>query len=352
MTTSTDTSLLGRNTFGIDVRARQVVDYDSIADLQSFIAQRNAEGNPQPLLHIGGGSNLLFTADFEGTILHSCIKSIELLDDADGAELQTVRVRVGAGIVWDEWVDYAIAQGWYGLENLSLIPGEVGASAVQNIGAYGVEAKNVIDTVEVVSLMDGSVRSFQCQELGYGYRKSRFKTDLRGLYAVTHVTFRLSRNFSPRLEYGGLRSTLAARGIAEDSLTARQLRDVIISVRQAKLPDPAVLGNAGSFFVNPVVTRSDYERVVALYASQGGDGTVPHYDVDADHVKIPAGWLIEQCGWKGHSLGPAAVYERQALVLVNTGGATGQDILRLCKAVQDDVYTRYGIRIVPEVNVV
>lgn len=333
-------SLLGHNTFGIAARARRLVEYDSAEELQAFIRQRKEETDHTPLLHIGGGSNLLFTKDFEGTILHSCIQGIELLSD-DG---KNVEVRVGAAVVWDDFVDYAVRHGWFGLENLSLIPGEVGASAVQNIGAYGAEAKDFISLVETIDLQTGTSRQFTNGECQYAYRHSIFKTELRGRYAVTYVRFRLSRTFHPNLEYGGLRLALSKNGIEPGQLTASLLRATIIGIREGKLPDPKVLGNAGSFFTNPIVPRSEYERIAREFPE------VPHYEVDSQYVKIPAGWLIEQCGWKGKALGRAGVYEKQALVLVNLGGATGAEIVELCQAVQASVRERFQIDIQPEVN--
>ena len=333
-------SLKEHNTFGIEAKALQFVEYDSVEELQAFIRERAARGDTSPLLHIGGGSNLLFLGDFEGTILHSRMHEIHVTAD----EGDNIYVRVAAGIVWDEWVQYAIDSHWYGLENLSLIPGEVGASAVQNIGAYGAEAKDFIVYVDTVDLQTGDVRHFTAEECCYGYRDSIFKHELRGRYAVTHVHFHLSHGFRPKIEYGGIRQALAERGFDETNLTAEQLRQTIIEIRRAKLPEPSELGNAGSFFTNPIVPRELFEQLSLEYPN------MPHYEVDAQRVKIPAGWMIEQCGWKGKTLGKAGVYEKQALVLVNTGGATGTDIAALCERIQADVKTKFGIDIVPEVN--
>lgn len=340
MKTQENCSLLEHNTFGIAARARHFVEYDSVEELQDFIRQRNLRGDSSPLLHIGGGSNLLFLKDFDGTVLHSRILDLHITEDND----EEVSVRVGAGMVWDDWVELAVRKGWFGLENLSIIPGEVGASAVQNIGAYGAEAKDFILLVEAVDLRSGEVRRFSNAECQYAYRHSIFKTELRGRYAVTHVHFRLSHKFQPNLGYGALRQALAKSGMEEAQVDAAQLRKLIIDLRNSKLPDPKVLGNAGSFFTNPIVQRADYERIAAQWPD------VPHYEVDADHVKIPAGWLIEQCGWKGKALGRAGVYEKQALVLVNLGGATGSDIEQLCRTIQSDVKQRFAINITPEVN--
>lgn len=330
------------NTFGIEATAARLLEYDTVEELQVFLENRKTHGETTPLLHLGGGSNLLFTRErYDDCIfLHSRIRELQVTEE----NADTVCVRVGAGIVWDEWVQYAVEHHWYGLENLSLIPGEVGASAVQNIGAYGSEAKDFIVRVDTLDLQTGAKRQFCVEECRYGYRDSIFKHELRGHYAVTHVTFRLSRQFRPLLNYGGIRQALEARSIREEELTATVLRQTIIDIRRAKLPDPQVMGNAGSFFTNPIIARKVFERIAQAYP------TAPHYDIDSEHVKIPAGWMIEQCGWKGRSLGRAGVYEKQALVLVNLGGACGQDIIRLCQAVQESVYEKFRIKIEPEVN--
>ena len=253
-------------------------------------------------------------------------------------------VRVGSGEIWDEFVENCVSRGWYGAENLSLIPGEVGASAVQNIGAYGAEVSTIIYMVEAVRLSDGELVTIPAEACGYGYRQSRFKNEWRNHYLITHVTYRLSKVFTPRLDYGNIRTELERQGIAEP--TARQLRDVIIHIRRERLPDHHVEGNAGSFFVNPVVPKAQFEALLALYPQ------MPHYHVSDQEEKIPAGWLIEQCGWKGRSLGRAGVHARQALVLVNRGGATGADVLRLCEQVRQDVAAKFGVDIVPEVNII
>jgi len=319
------------NTFGIEAKADRVLEYRSEDELLKFIPTLQGER----VLHVGAGSNLLFTSDFKGTVLHSAIRSVVPVDEHD----DQVWVRVGGAIVWDDFVAYTIARGWSGAENLSLIPGEVGASAVQNIGAYGVEAKDLIDTVECISLVDGSRRVFRNEECNYSYRSSIFKHELKGQYAVTYVTYRLSKQFVPHLDYGNLREQLSS--IA--SLSAADVRRKIIEIRQSKLPNPQVLGNAGSFFMNPIVTREKFEALYKEYPQ------MPFYEMP-DGVKIPAGWMIEQCGWKGRTLGHAGVYEKQALILVNRGGATGEEIVQLCRTIQQDVANKFGIEIQPEVN--
>ncbi len=294
-----------------------------------------------PLLIIGAGSNLLLTRDFPGTVLHVGIKGIEKCECEDE---DYCYLRCGAGEVFDEVIEYAIGHQLYGMENLSLIPGEVGASAVQNIGAYGREAKDVIESVEAIDITTGQEVRIANDECHYGYRYSRFKDEWSGKYVIHHVTFRLSRQFTPSLEYGNIRGVLEEQGYT--SPTAADVRRVVIEIRRAKLPDPEVEGNAGSFFMNPIVSREKFEELLAQYPS------MPHYNIDAEHEKIPAGWMIEQCGWKGKTLGRAGVHAKQALVLVNRGGATGQEVVSLCNAIRADVFSRFGIEIKPEVNIV
>ena len=327
-------SLLHHNTFGIDTRCSRFAEYASVEELQAFL-QSNPAG---PLLHIGGGSNLLFTGDYAGTVLHSAIYGRKIIGQPSPEE---TLLWVGAGEVWDELVAWCVEQGLYGLENLSLIPGEVGASAVQNIGAYGVEAADRIVQVETVCMQTGEARTFRHDECRYAYRSSIFKHELRGQYAVTAVVFRLARHFEPQLHYGGLRKEWEERGGGR--LTAAALRDVIIDVRRRKLPDPAETGSAGSFFMNPVVDTATWLRIQAAYPD------APHYDVEGG-IKLSAGWMIEQCGWKGRSLGRAGVYSKQALVLVNLGGATGSEVVQLAERIQADVKARFGVDITPEAN--
>lgn len=321
------------NTFGIEAVADEFLEYHSEEELLQFIKEGRLEGR---LLHIGAGSNLLFVNPvFHGTVLHSLIKGIEVIcEDEDH-----VWVRVGAGEVWDDFVAYCVEHQWYGAENLSLVPGEVGAAAVQNIGAYGVEVKDLITVVETLGL-DGEHHDFQVAECQYAYRDSIFKRpDMKHLF-VTHVQFCLSKKEQYHTEYGSIRSEISKL----DALNINELRNIIIAIRQSKLPDPSVLGNAGSFFKNPVVDRSKFEELDKQYEH------MPYYEIDAAHVKIPAGWLIEQTGWKGRALGPAAVHDKQALVLVNRGGATGADIVALSDTVCSAVYDKFGIEISPEVN--
>ena len=327
------------NTFGIDVQCRKLITYNSEAELHEALTLIHEQYSDLPLLHVGCGSNLLFLSDYNGIVLKSGIKGIELKAETESEVL----VEVGSGEICDEFIAQAIHRGWYGMENLSLIPGQVGAAAVQNIGAYGVEACDVIEEVKGISLRDGSERLWRNADCKYGYRQSIFKEELWGQYAITRVTFRLSKHFVPKLQYGGLVKAIEQAGLSESKLTAEQLRQIIIDIRRSKLPDPAEQGNAGSFFKNPVVSQQKAEQLLKEYPD------MPHYPAN-EGVKLAAGWLIEQTGWKGKSLGPAAVHDRQALVLVNKGGATGRDIQRLCEAVQKDVTDKFGIELEPEVN--
>ena len=321
------------NTFGLKVEASTLLEYSSEEELKSLIAEGRIK---VPYLHMGGGSNLLFVNErYEGTVLHSQIKGMQVIAEND----TEVFVRVGAGEVWDDFVDFCVCQGWYGAENLSLIPGEVGASAVQNIGAYGVEVKDLITMVEAIGL-DGQKRVFKRDECQYAYRDSIFKRLEMKQYFVTFVNFRLSKVPHFKLDYGTIRKELGD----VSPITLTLVRQTIISIRQSKLPDPKVLGNAGSFFTNPIVSREKWQSLLEQYPN------MPYYEIDEAHVKIPAGWMIEQTGWKGKALGPAAVHDKQALVLVNLGGATGADIVALSEAICHDVAQQFGIEIHPEVN--
>ena len=333
-----DYSLLAHNTFGIEAKCKHFVEYHTVSEAQEVADEWRRDS--APLLIVGFGSNLLLTKDFDGVVVHSAIMGVEVKDESP----EDVHVRVGSGENWDQFVETCVERGWYGAENLSLIPGEVGASAVQNIGAYGVEVSSIIYKVEAVRLDDGQVEVIPAEACEYGYRQSRFKGEWHNKYLITHVTYRLSKHFVPRLDYGNIRAELERKGIMEP--TARQLRDIIIEVRQQKLPDYHVEGNAGSFFVNPVVSREQFEALQAQYPQ------MPHYYVSESQEKIPAGWLIEQCGWKGKTLGRAGVHARQALVLVNKGGATGAEVVRLCQQICHDVEERFGIAIKPEVNII
>lgn len=327
-------SLLHHNTFGIDAKCSRYLEYSTVAEAQEVAKILRASDTPYII--IGGGSNLLLTKDYDGIVVRSTVNGQQSTVNS--------QLTCGSGEVWDDVVAYCVAHQLYGAENLSLIPGDVGASAVQNIGAYGVEVKDLITAVEAVEIATGDIRVFSKEECGYAYRDSRFKHEWKNRYLITHVTYQLQTVFEPRLDYGNIRAELERKGITKP--TAQQLRQVIIDIRNAKLPDPKVMGNAGSFFMNPIVTKEKYEQLASQYEG------MPHYTVDADHEKIPAGWMIEKCGWKGKSMGRAGVHDKQALVLVNRGGATGQEIVALCETIQRDVKEKFGIEIFPEVNII
>ena len=331
-------SLLAHNTFGIDAQCRRFLEYASEEEalqVAEILRQQSIVCFNQPFIIIGGGSNLLLTRDFEGIVVHSACK---------GVCREGNRLVCGSGEVFDDVVAESIRMGLYGAENLSLIPGDVGASAVQNIGAYGVEAKDLIRSIRAVEIATGNVVMIDNAECEYGYRQSRFKQDWKNKYLIISVEYEFSESFEPHMDYGNIRDELERQGIIKP--TAQQLRQTIIDIRHAKLPDPKEQGNAGSFFMNPVVSRSKYEQLAAQYDK------MPHYTIDADHEKIPAGWMIDQCGWKGKSLGRAGVHHKQALVLVNLGGATGSEIVTLCETVRKDVFDKFGIDIHPEVNII
>ena len=330
-----DYPLLAHNTFGMDVRANLFVEYSTADELREFLLSETFSAHRAHFIHIGSGSNLLFAGDYRGLVMHSAISDLTVVEDTPHSQL----LRVGAGYVWDDFVAYCVEHSLSGVENLSAIPGEVGASAVQNIGAYGVEVCDVIECVETMDLL-GNLRIFSCEECRYGYRDSIFKKELRGQYIVTHVVYRLQKSPTLKLDYGDLRTRVEAEG----KPTISAVRRAVTAIRDSKLPNPKILGNAGSFFTNPVIPRTQYIQLKEQYPN------MPSYAVDDTHVKVPAGWLIEQVGWKGRSLGNAAVHDRQALVLVNKGGATGAEVMELASHICEEILNKYGIRIVPEVN--
>lgn len=332
MRIETNFSLLHHNTFGIEAACHVFFDYSSLEELTSFI--KDEKWAKMPKLHIGGGSNLLFLNDYEGVVLHSSIKSIEVVEEDD----KSVRLRVGSGVVWDDFVRFCVENNYYGAENLSYIPGEVGASPVQNVGAYGVEAKDIIEEVEVIDAKTGELSVIAGKDCGFGYRYSNFKGPWLGMYYVHHVVFSLSKEEHYKLEYGKINEVLG-----EGPISLKRVRNAIVSIRKEKLPDPAEIGSAGSFFTNPIVQFSKYQELAAQYEK------MPSYQLGDGLVKIPAGWLIEQCGWKGKNYKNAGVYEKQSLILVNRGGVTGAEVEELATKIRSDVWTKFGIEIHPEV---
>ncbi|MBR6804430.1 MAG: UDP-N-acetylmuramate dehydrogenase [Paludibacteraceae bacterium] len=332
MTILENESVKRHTTFGVEAKAQTFIEYSSVSELKSIISSGKLKD--RRFMCIGGGSNLLFCRDYDGVLLHSCIMGIDKIAFSD----KEVLLSVGAGVVWDDFVSYCVEAGYYGAENLSIIPGEVGASPVQNIGAYGVEAKDIIESVECVDLETGVGRVFTNAECCFGYRDSIFKRADYRRYAVVRVTYRLSLVPRFSLDYGNIKSKL--EGV---EVNLKNVREAVIAIRESKLPDPKVTGNAGSFFKNPVVAQSKADELLKDYPE------MPHFAVDGG-VKIPAAWLIEQSGWKGRQLGNAAVDARQPLVLVNyTGKASADEVVALSDTVAADVKAKFGIDIFPEV---
>lgn len=329
-----DIELQPRNSFRVAQRAARLVEFETADDLRRLFA----DGVPPRWTVLSGGNNILFTRDYDGLLLTPVSKGIAVVGEQDGE----VRVRVDAGVEWDDLVGWAVERGLWGLENLSLIPGKAGAAPVQNIGAYGREAKDVIRRVETFCVRSGAMLTLDAAHCGFGYRESVFKHTLRGEVVITAVELGLSRTPAPHLGYGDVEREVEARGGA----TLRNIREAIVAIRRAKLPDPAVTGNAGSFFKNPVVDAATALRLRADHPD------MPIYPAaDPDRVKLAAGWLIDRAGLKGHREGRVGVHDRQALVLVNLGGATGGEVLAFARMVQRRVEERFGVEIDTEVNI-
>jgi len=329
-----DISLAALNTFGLPARAAGFAAIEAPTQLAALMAL--PEWRRWRRFVLGGGSNLVLTGDFDGLVLHVRIPGRErIAEDADAWF-----VRAGAGENWRDFVSWTLEHGWPGLENLSLIPGTVGAAPIQNIGAYGLEMAERFYHLEAVDLETGETTVFDRAACQFGYRDSVFKREAAGRYLITAVTFRLPKRWQPVIGYAEVARELAARGSAEP--TAQEVADAVIAIRSRKLPDPAQIGNAGSFFKNPRVDAATFGKLVARYPD------LPHYAQADGTVKLAAGWLIERCGWKGRALGPAGVYERQALVLVNRGGARGEQVLRLARAIQESVRAAFGVELEAE----
>jgi len=329
-------SLKEFNTFGIEASARFMGELTDEGDLEKILKQFNL---PLRLLILGGGSNVLFSGDFEGLVIKNNIFGRELLRE----DQEYVWVRLGAGENWHQVVLWAIHHGWGGIENLSLIPGTVGAAPMQNIGAYGVELCTVFERLEAIDLDTLKTESFETNDCQFGYRYSVFKGPLKNRYMITRVVLRLHKNPVFNTSYGAVAQTLDSQGIKELSLKA--VSDAIISIRESKLPDPRQIGNAGSFFKNPTVSEAVFKNLKTAYTN------IPSYPT-VDGYKIPAGWLIEQCQWKGFRRGAIGVHKHQALVLVNHGGGQGKDLVELSFEIQESVDRKFGIKLAPEVNIV
>lgn len=329
-------SLKNYNTFGIDVKCRYFVESDTESEFLEFVS--SYELKPEEIMVLGEGSNFLFTDDFDGTVFYPTMKGMEIVEEND----EHVWVKVGAGEVWDDFVAWAVERGYGGVENLSFIPGHVGAAPVQNVGAYGMEAGDTIERVEAIQIEKARKETISAADCRFAYRDSIFKGEWKNRYIVTYVVFRLTKVPEFRLNYGSVHEELQKLG----EVSLKNIRRAIIQIRQAKLPDVKELPNAGSFFKNPVVSREQAGRLKERYPE------LPVYPVDEDRVKLAAGWLIEQCGWKGKDLGKAGVYEKQALILVNRAGASGVEVARLANEVKKSVFMTFGVWIEPEVYVI
>ncbi len=331
-------SLRERNSFGVDYSAQRVVEFENKEDLQDIFSNNK----PHNWLILSGGNNILFTRNFEGTILTPTSRTIEILNKDSISEV--VLISVGAGVEWDDLVEWSVENNLWGIENLSLIPGKAGAAPIQNSGAYGVEVKDVIESVEVFDIESLRSYTLSSAECHFGYRDSIFKRELKGKAIVTSITIKLQRQPNPRVEYADVKARVERLGGA----TLRNIRTTICEIRESKLPDTKVLGNAGSFFKNPIVETEICERLLETYPS------MPHYPIanDTSHVKLAAGWLIDQSGLKGVKDGKVGIHHAQALVVVNLGGATGEEIINFAKKVQTIVFEKFGIEIEMEVNII
>ncbi|WP_316796126.1 UDP-N-acetylmuramate dehydrogenase [Pedobacter agri] len=329
-------SLKDYNSFGIDVKANHFAEIFSEADLQTLF--ENEITQLQKLLIIGGGSNVLFTQDYEGLVIKISIKGIESI--ANGED---ILVTAGAGEVWNDFVNYCVEHGFAGVENLSLIPGTVGASPIQNIGAYGVELKDVFESCTAFEIKTGKIRTFNFSDCHFGYRESAFKGELKGQYIITTVTFRLASQPNINTSYGAIETELQNRGIEKPNIA--DVSAAVSHIRVSKLPDPSTIGNAGSFFKNPVIEKYEFADVVAKHPD------VVHYPTPDDKIKLAAGWLIEQCGWKGKVVGQTGTWKNQALVLVNHGNATGKEVYNFSAQIIDSVKSTFGVTLEREVNI-
>nr|WP_320120290.1 UDP-N-acetylmuramate dehydrogenase [uncultured Marinifilum sp.] len=329
-------SLKKHNTFGIEAKARYFFEFEKIEEIQKFLKENNITDTQYLIL--GGGSNLLFTENYDGLILHPNIKGIELLDEDE----ESVLLRVGCNEEWDEFVEWAVENEVYGIENLSLIPGKIGASPVQNIGAYGVEAKDIIENVEAISIETKNEVIFSNKQCEFAYRNSVFKNEYKNLFIITHVQFRLKKKANFKIHYGAIKKELEAY----NEINLKNIREVIIKIRESKLPDPKELGNAGSFFKNPIIDKEKADDLKSKYEE------LPTYPINDFETKLAAGWLIEKCNWKGKRIGDAGVHKDQALVIVNYGNAKGNEILKLANDIRKSVLFKFGIKLEMEVNAI
>lgn len=329
-------SLKPYNTFGVKVSSKFFAEVFSEEDLKVLLESGLTE--QQDLLILGGGSNLLFTKDFDGLVLKISIPGISSkLDNGN------IFVTAGAGVVWNDLVNYCVGKGFAGIENLSLIPGTVGASPIQNIGAYGVELKDVFHSCTAFEIATAQKRTFDFEECRFGYRDSIFKNELKGLYIITSVCFKLSRQAKLHTQYGAIQAELLNRNISNPTIS--DISNVVSAIRVSKLPDPSTIGNAGSFFKNPVIGKDQFKAIFGKFPD------MVHYPAPGDRVKLAAGWLIEQCGFKGKLVGQTGTWKNQALVLVNHGSATGQEVYDFSEEIINTVYAKFGVRLEREVNI-
>jgi UDP-N-acetylmuramate dehydrogenase len=331
-------SLKAFNTFGINAHCKLFTVARNGDDIKAFI--RDKALNNQPWLILGGGSNVLFTEDFNGLVIKNELKGIEIVEESSAH----ARLKIMSGEVWHQVVLFAVERGLGGIENLSLIPGTAGAAPMQNIGAYGVELEQVFESLEAINLETGEIENFNREQCRFGYRESIFKHEARGKYFILSITLDLKKKSILHTEYGAIQEVLKEEGISDP--TIKDVSQAVISIRQSKLPNPTELGNAGSFFKNPEIEPSHYQKLKKDYPA------MPGYEVENGKIKVPAGWLIEQCGWKGKRVGNTGSHARQALVLVNYGGASGKEIIRLARDIQASVHAKFGIDINPEVNII
>jgi len=326
------------NTFGIEAMAARFCRFASPDDLRVLM---DMESDINKALILGGGSNILFTSNYDGLVAVNKISGIEAIDKSDNH----IQLKIGAGVNWHEFVMYCVDKGYGGIENLSLIPGSVGAAPMQNIGAYGVELKDVFIELEAFHKRTGEVQTFGRDDCEFGYRESIFKTSEKDHFIIVSLTLNLTLNsHNLSLDYGAIKKVLKKNGITDP--TIKDVSNSVISIRRSKLPDPAEIGNAGSFFKNPIIDKIDFEGLRLEFPA------IPGYASGSHHIKVPAGWLIEQCGWKGKRIGNIGVHKNQALVLVNYGGGKGRDLLALSKEIQASVSSTYGIELSPEVNII
>ena len=330
-----DYSLKNLNTFGIDVNAKYFTVAKDVETLKYIVESCKTDGIKTLIL--GGGSNILFTKDFDGMVIKPDIQDVRIIFE----DAKYTYIKAGAGIEWDSFVEFCVNNNFYGAENLSYIPGTVGASPIQNIGAYGAEAKDIIHLVEYIDTEDNTEKEISNSKCNFGYRDSIFKNQLKNRAIVTNVIFKLSNTPNFKLNYGEIENLVKAQG----EVSAKTIKEVITEVRKLKLPEPKEIGNGGSFFKNPVVDNQVAQKIQANYPD------MPSYPAGIK-TKIPAGWLIEKAGWKGKTVGNCGVHKNQALVLVNYGGATGKEILQLSKQIASDVYKMFGIEITPEINII